>query len=152
MARVTVEDCIKIVENRFELVMMASRRAMDLEMGAQPSIPRENDKSTIIALREIADETISLSGLKELTKKRMIEDRDTVGLDALGDGVDPSRAVDKLQYDIETLSSIPEDEDEEDEEYGTFDEEDLKNLRDLDAVLDEDNEEPFEDSDASENI
>lgn len=75
MARVTVEDCVEKVKNRFELVLMAARRAKDIDRGATPSISRDNDKSTIIALREIADEAISISGLEELTKRGLIEDK-----------------------------------------------------------------------------
>ncbi len=75
MARVTVEDCVEKVKNRFELVLMAARRAKDIEKGSTPSVSRDNDKSTIIALREIAEETISLSGLEELTKRGLIEDK-----------------------------------------------------------------------------
>jgi DNA-directed RNA polymerase subunit omega len=74
MARVTVEDCIQKVKNRFELVLMASRRAKDLERGARPTVMRDNDKSTIIALREIAEETISLEGLEKLTKKGLLDE------------------------------------------------------------------------------
>lgn len=75
MARVTVEDCIEKIKNRFELVLMAARRAKDIERGAMPSVLRDNDKPTIIALREIADEAISISGLEELTKRGLIEDK-----------------------------------------------------------------------------
>ena len=76
MARVTVEDCLDKVPNRFELVMMASKRAKDLERGAIASIPKEDDKSTVVALREIAEDTISLSGLRELAKRSTYEDAD----------------------------------------------------------------------------
>ncbi len=75
MARVTVEDCILKVDNRFELVLMASKRAKDIEHGSQPTVSRDNDKPTILALREIADETISLDGLKELTKRSLVEEK-----------------------------------------------------------------------------
>ena len=54
MARVTVQDCLDNLDNRFELVMVASRRARQIYMGADPMVPRENDKPTVIALREIA--------------------------------------------------------------------------------------------------
>ena len=60
MARVTVEDCLENVENRFELVMLASRRARGLrKFGNDPLVPEENDKPTVIALREIAECLIS---------------------------------------------------------------------------------------------
>jgi len=54
MARVTVEDCLKNVKNRFELVLIASKRARELTHGKEPKVPWDNDKSTVVALREIA--------------------------------------------------------------------------------------------------
>ncbi len=60
MARVTVEDCLEHVDNRFELVMLASKRARDIAIrGAQPMVEWENDKPTVVALREIAAGLIS---------------------------------------------------------------------------------------------
>ncbi|MET3790600.1 DNA-directed RNA polymerase subunit omega [Aquamicrobium terrae] len=65
MARVTVEDCIDKVENRFELVLLAGHRARLISQGAQITVPRDNDKNPVVALREIADETLSPGDLKE---------------------------------------------------------------------------------------
>ena len=65
MARVTVEDCIDKVENRFDLVLLASHRARMISSGSQITIDRDNDKNPVVALREIADETISPGDLKE---------------------------------------------------------------------------------------
>ena len=65
MARVTVEDCIDKVENRFELVLLASHRARLVSQGAAITIDRDNDKNPVVALREIADETLSPDDLKE---------------------------------------------------------------------------------------
>jgi DNA-directed RNA polymerase subunit omega len=65
MARVTVEDCIDKVENRFELVLLASHRARMISSGAPITIDRDNDKNPVVALREIADETISPEDLNE---------------------------------------------------------------------------------------
>ncbi|MCE6074535.1 DNA-directed RNA polymerase subunit omega [Agrobacterium vitis] len=65
MARVTVEDCIDKVDNRFELVLLASHRARQISQGAQITIDRDNDKNPVVALREIADETLSPDDLKE---------------------------------------------------------------------------------------
>ncbi len=59
MARVTVEDCIDKVDNRFELVLLASHRARQISQGASITIDRDNDKNPVVALREIADETLS---------------------------------------------------------------------------------------------
>lgn len=65
MARVTVEDCIEKIPNRFELVMVAAQRARKIGSGAALTIDRDNDKNPVVALREIADETISIDDLKE---------------------------------------------------------------------------------------
>ncbi|TWG94692.1 DNA-directed RNA polymerase subunit omega [Mesorhizobium sp. J18] len=65
MARVTVEDCIDKVENRFELVLLASHRARLISQGSQITVDRDNDKNPVVALREIADETLSPGDLKE---------------------------------------------------------------------------------------
>ncbi|KEG19977.1 DNA-directed RNA polymerase subunit omega [Bartonella bacilliformis] len=65
MARVTVEDCIDKVDNRFELVLLAGHRARQISQGAQITISRDNDKNPVVALREIAEETLSPADLKE---------------------------------------------------------------------------------------
>lgn len=65
MARVTVEDCIDKVENRFELVLLASHRARQISQGGSITVDRDNDKNPVVALREIADETLSPGDLKE---------------------------------------------------------------------------------------
>ena len=65
MARLTVEDCLDHVENRFELVRVASRRARQLAMGADPLVPVDNDKPTVLALREIAENLITEEVLAE---------------------------------------------------------------------------------------
>ena len=65
MARVTVEDCIDKVDSPYELVLVAKERATQLNSGLEPSVPRENDKNTVIALREIADEKIKVKDLTE---------------------------------------------------------------------------------------
>jgi DNA-directed RNA polymerase subunit omega len=65
MARVTVEDCIDKVENRFELVLVASHRARMIAAGAPITLPRDNDKNPVVALREIADVTVTPADLKE---------------------------------------------------------------------------------------
>ncbi len=65
MARVTVEDCVDKVDNRFELVLLASHRARMLSSGQQPLVTRDRDKNPVVALREIADERLSPGDLKE---------------------------------------------------------------------------------------
>jgi DNA-directed RNA polymerase subunit omega len=65
MARVTVEDCIDKVENRFDLVLLASHRARMISSGQQITVDRDNDKNPVVALREIADSTLKPEDLKE---------------------------------------------------------------------------------------
>ncbi len=69
MARVTVEDCVTKIPNRFELVMNAARRARDVSAGAPLTVDRDNDKNPVVALREIAEETISLEELGDALVK-----------------------------------------------------------------------------------
>ena len=65
MARLTVEDCLGNVENRFELVLVASKRARQLAMGAEPMVPVDNDKPTVLALREISENLVDKDALDE---------------------------------------------------------------------------------------
>jgi len=71
MARVTVEDCVLKVPNRFELVLLAAQRARDIASGAPLTVDRDNDKGPVVALREIADETIALATLQTNVVKGM---------------------------------------------------------------------------------
>ena len=64
MARVTVEDCVERIENRFELVLIAAQRARDISAGSQLTLDRDNDKNPVVALREIADESIEFDALR----------------------------------------------------------------------------------------
>lgn len=66
MARVTVEDCLENVDNRFELVLVAAKRARQIAMGGQPMVEEENDKPTVLALREIADNLVNAQILQEV--------------------------------------------------------------------------------------
>ncbi len=65
MARVTVEDCVDKIPNRFDLVMMAAQRARGISAGAQLTVDRDNDKNPVVSLREIAEETVSSQELEE---------------------------------------------------------------------------------------
>ena len=71
MARVTVEDCVIKIPNRFELVLLAAQRARDMASGAQPTLERDNDKNPVVALREIAAESVPLDGLQNTLIKGM---------------------------------------------------------------------------------
>jgi DNA-directed RNA polymerase subunit omega len=65
MARVTVEDCVEVIPNRFELVLLSARRARELSSGAALTLDRDNDKNPVVALREIAEQTVPLASLKD---------------------------------------------------------------------------------------
>jgi DNA-directed RNA polymerase subunit omega len=97
MARITVEDCLENVENRFELVMLASRRARSLRrFGNDPLVPEENDKPTVIALREIAKGLISHEILdnQEISTEDENEDFD------LAESNDDRSIQDKLRKEL----------------------------------------------------
>ena len=87
MARVTVEDCIDKVDSPYELVLVAKERATQLNSGLEPTLERDNDKNTVIALREIAEETIKVPDLTEA-------------------------AVYKLRKHVEQVDDVSEDEDD----------------------------------------
>ena len=70
MARTTVEDCLENVENRFQLVLIASKRAREIAMGSDPLVERENDKPTVLALREIAEGLTDASILEKKGQAR----------------------------------------------------------------------------------
>ncbi len=73
MARITVEDCLGKVDNRFQLVLVASRRARQLSMGLEPSVPWENDKPTVVALREIAENKVNPASLSRRSQEPELE-------------------------------------------------------------------------------
>ena len=89
MARVTVEDCIDKIPNRFDLVLAAAQRARNISTGNPLTIDRDNDKNPVVALREIADETIDpdklrddiVKGLQKLTNPELIEDEEDESLE-----------------------------------------------------------------------
>ncbi len=116
MARVTVEDCIEKVENRFDLILMSAHRARLISSGASITVPRDNDKNPVIALREIGDGTISPEDLLEevihsLQKYVEVDEPEMANVDAIedfaaeGDTVTfDSMSEDELLRGIENLS------------------------------------------------
>ena len=84
MARVTVEDCLDKVDNRFQLVLVATKRARQLANGVQPLVPWENDKPTIVALREIADGLVG-PGILEETVPSVFEDDEEEAVSAVAE-------------------------------------------------------------------
>ena len=108
MARVTVEDCVLKIPNRFELVMLAAQRARNISSGAAMTIEKDNDKNPVIALREIAEETVELDELEEALVKGLqrfvkTDDPEEDEMDMLSiqqgqgeDGVDAQPPMEKL--------------------------------------------------------
>jgi DNA-directed RNA polymerase subunit omega len=83
MARVTIEDCLDHVDNRFELVLLATKRARQLVNGVEPLVPWENDKATVVALREIAEGLISSKMVQEPEEEIMsVDDELAAALEA----------------------------------------------------------------------
>lgn len=69
MARITVEDCLKVVDNRFDLVLMGTQRARQIARGATPTVDDENDKPTVVALREIAERKVNQAMLDAIDRE-----------------------------------------------------------------------------------
>jgi len=94
MARITVEDCLEKTESRFELVLLASKRARQLSRGATPLVDEDNDKSTVLALREIAAGKIDRTLLDEETEGNHFDDDfridATIGFSAVVEEDDPA--------------------------------------------------------------
>lgn len=83
MARVTIEDCLEHVDNRFELVLLATKRARQLVNGVEPLVPWENDKATVVALREIAEGLITSQTVEEPEEEVMsVDDELAAALEA----------------------------------------------------------------------
>tara|TARA_Y100001936_G_scaffold250028_1_gene301784 strand:+ start:693 stop:1085 length:393 start_codon:yes stop_codon:yes gene_type:complete len=99
MARVTVEDCVERIPNRFELVIMAAQRSRELSVGSELTVERDNDKNPVVALREIADETIETSELEE----ELI-----LGLQHHGETDDPEEEAEELLAIEEALTASVE--------------------------------------------
>ncbi len=124
MARVTVEDCLEHVDNRFQLVLVATKRARQLAVGHDPLVPRDNDKDTVVALREIAE--------GKITKEILVEQVETVTFSTEG-----------LERSIEDHFRFADDDDDEpimaatDEEGGDEAGADLDEEADADADIDD---------------
>jgi DNA-directed RNA polymerase subunit omega len=122
MARVTVEDCVEKVPNRFELVMVAAQRSREISAGGEPRIERDNDKNPVVALREIADDKASPSELYEalisgLQRHVEVDEPEEDGFDAMA--ANPEFAAIAGQASEQLVAgagmSVEELDDEEDE-------------------------------------
>ncbi|MBT5265139.1 MAG: DNA-directed RNA polymerase subunit omega [Rhodospirillaceae bacterium] len=101
MARVTVEDCIVRIPNRFDLVMVAANRSREVSAGAQITLDRDNDKNPVVALREIADETIDIEAIQEtlvrgLQKHVEVDEPEEDDLEAIMSGQQAAEEIDGL--------------------------------------------------------
>ena len=122
MARVTVEDCVEKVPNRFELVMLSAQRAREILAGAPLTVEPDNDKNPVIALREIAEETVKLDDLRDSlmqSQQRHVEfdlpeeeEADEIvellESDSHVAGVDVGAPIDEESSQIESVSDVPE--------------------------------------------
>ena len=111
MARVTVEDCVLKIPNRFELVMFSAQRARNISAGAAITIDKDNDKNHVVALREIADETLELVELEEALIKglqRFVENDDSEDeeIDLLPIQQNQDEEGEETQPQMEKLSSM----------------------------------------------
>ena len=137
MARITVEDCLKKIDSQYDLVLLAKERTSQLNAGDTPLVPKDNDKNTVIALREIGEGKISIKSLKESAINRLRKyQKETVGLEELdeenednfdkiykgevsksGTAILPSkrtkRIPEKVNLDYKNLKNTNEDKNEE---------------------------------------
>ena len=138
MARITVEDCIDKFPSRFELVLVASNRARKLYAGENPTIEIDNDKNTVIALREIAEETITVDQLKndliqEYQTSTFGEDED---LNEIEDNSNVNQNDEDMLEVNETKQEYENDSQTNKEQTIETSEENLENSSDEDKVLD----------------
>ena len=127
MARVTVEDCIDKVDSPYELVLVAKERATQLNSGIEPTLDKDNDKNTVIALREIADSTISVNDMKE----NLIEEYQTITIndeekEHLEIDIDKSEENDD-NSSLENRKNIDKEIDEEIKNLSSAEEKEIEN-------------------------
>lgn len=139
MARITVEDCINKFPSRFELVLVASQRARKLHSGDEPTVDRDKDKNTVIALREIADSTISVENMKEnliqeyQTVTISDEEEENLELDSNEDDKIEKNSNISQQFEDEMKDLIKSEDSEIEEQYEISD-----NLEDTSLTKNED--------------
>jgi DNA-directed RNA polymerase subunit omega len=94
MARITVEDCLEHVDNRFQLVLVATKRARQLALGAQPMVTVDNDKPTVVALREIADGLVTKAILEDEPPTLDLGDEELEILESMTEELQPNADAD----------------------------------------------------------
>ncbi|MEC8066863.1 MAG: DNA-directed RNA polymerase subunit omega [Pseudomonadota bacterium] len=121
MARVTVEDCVTIIPNRFELVLLASQRARDISAGVPLTVEKDNDKNPVVALREVAEQTIDFEELRRHIVHGVNRHADlnfeddnitTLTEDALSDLTGSAESIQEVEFEGEEAEAVelsPED-------------------------------------------
>jgi len=120
MARVTVEDCVEKVPNRFELVMVASQRSREISAGAEPRLDRDNDKNPVVALREIADEKVlpkdlHASLVQSLQRHVEVDEPEEDGFDAMASNPEFAGIAGQMSEQMAAAAGMGIDESEEEE-------------------------------------
>lgn len=116
MARVTIEDCVEKIPNRYELVTLAARRAKDIAAGAPLTLSRDNDKDAVVSLREIAEGTIDIDQIREeviqnFMKRQAVERFASTGGEVMAEG-DPQKQEIEQAF-VEDQSQIAQETDEQ---------------------------------------
>src|ERR1700759_1485962 len=121
MARVTVEDCVQRVSNRFELVMVAAQRSREISAGAELRLERDNDKNPVVALREIADEKVSPDELynsivQGLQRHVEVDEPEEDGFDAMASNPEFAGIAGQMSEQMAAAAGMSIDDSEEEEE------------------------------------
>ncbi|HTZ34580.1 MAG TPA: DNA-directed RNA polymerase subunit omega [Stellaceae bacterium] len=145
MARVTVEDCVVKVPNRFDLVLVAAQRAREISAGAQLTLDRDDDKNPVVALREIADDTVPLDRLRDSLIRGMQkhveidEPEETPELESNLFGVAEALGVAGVGEELEEGEDLAEEEELAEDMLSVEDESELEELPDADADAEPEN-------------
>ena len=121
MARVTVEDCVQKVSNRFELVMVAAQRSREISSGGEPRLDRDNDKNPVVALREIAEEKVLPEDLfnslvQSLQRHVEVDEPEEDGFDAMASNPEFPGIAGQMSEQMAAAAGMSIDDSEEDEE------------------------------------
>jgi DNA-directed RNA polymerase subunit omega len=121
MARVTVEDCVQKVSNRFELVMVAAQRSREISSGGEPRLERDNDKNPVVALREIAEEKVLPEDLfnslvQSLQRHVEVDEPEEDGFDAMASNPEFAGIAGQMSEQMAAAAGMSIDDSEEDEE------------------------------------
>ena len=108
MARVTVEDCVKIVESRFELILLAAERSRVLSKGAEPLLDRDRDKNPVVALREIAENRLDLNQTKETLVKGLQKYHEEVLTEPEEEGSSKEKIMETPELSEDVIEDVEE--------------------------------------------